>query len=74
MLGASRTGAAVWVPLDNDLPSEVVRFASLSDCSAEPTGAYFDRTGKVMYVHVQHAGGALGNDLLVAITRDKAGH
>lgn len=53
------------------LPSEVVRFASLSDCSAEPTGVYFDRTGRTMYVHVQHAGGALGNDLLVAIAGEK---
>jgi len=56
---------------NNDLPSEVVRFASLTDCSAEPTGAYFDRTGKIMYIHVQHAGGPLANDLFVAITRDK---
>ena len=55
---------------NSDLPSEVVRFMSLSDCSAEPTGAYFDRSGKIMYIHVQHAGGALGNDLLVKITRD----
>jgi uncharacterized protein len=55
------------------VPSEVVRFASLSDCSAEPTGAYFDRSAKVMYIHVQHAGGALGNDLLVAITRNRPG-
>jgi secreted PhoX family phosphatase len=48
---------------------EVVRFASLSDCSAEPTGLYFDRNGKAAWVHVQHAGGALQNDLLVEITK-----
>jgi uncharacterized protein len=54
----------------SDVPSEVVRFASLTDCSAEPTGAYFDRSGTILYIHVQHAGGVLGNDLLVAITRD----
>ncbi|HEX6051503.1 MAG TPA: alkaline phosphatase PhoX [Gemmatimonadaceae bacterium] len=57
----------------SEVPSEVVRFASLTDCSAEPTGVYFDRTGTIMYTHVQHAGGALGNDLFVAITRDKPG-
>ena len=49
---------------------EVVLFASLSDCAAEPTGFYFDRNGKTAWVHVQHAGGTLRNDLLVAIIRD----
>ena len=44
-------------------------FASLADCSAEPTGLYFDRNSQRGWVHVQHAGGALGNDLLVEITR-----
>jgi hypothetical protein len=48
---------------------EVVRFASLSDCAAEPTGLYFDRDGKTAWVHVQHAGGALQNDLLMEITK-----
>lgn len=55
------------------VPSAVVRFASLTDCSAEPTGVYFDRAGMIMYTHVQHAGGPLNNDLFVAITRDKPG-
>ena len=58
---------------NSSLPSEVMRFASLTDCSAEPTGVYFDRSGKTMYLHVQHAGGTLGNDLFIAITRDKPG-
>jgi hypothetical protein len=49
--------------------SGVVRFASLSDCAAEPTGIYFDRSGKTLWVNVQHAGGTLRNDLTVAITR-----
>ncbi|HSA55584.1 MAG TPA: alkaline phosphatase PhoX [Gemmatimonadaceae bacterium] len=49
--------------------SEVVRFASLSDCSGEPTGLYFDRNGQSAWVHVQHAGGALSNDLLVEIRK-----
>ena len=29
------------------------------------------RSGKTLYVNVQHAGGALGNDLAVTITKDK---
>jgi secreted PhoX family phosphatase len=51
------------------IAGDVVRFASLSDCAAEPTGLYFDRDGRTAWVHVQHAGGALANDLLVEITR-----
>jgi hypothetical protein len=49
--------------------ARVLRFASLSDCSAESTGLYFDRNSKTAWVHIQHAGGALRNDLLVAFTR-----
>jgi uncharacterized protein len=45
----------------------IERFASLSDCAAEPTGIYFDRGAHVLYVNVQHAGGPLSNDLLVAV-------
>jgi len=47
----------------------VERFASLSDCAAESTGFYFDTNTKTAYVHVQHAGGALRNDLMVAFTK-----
>ena len=43
-------------------------FASLSDCSAEPTGIYFDNGAHILYVNVQHAGGPLSNDLTVAIS------
>ena len=49
---------------------DVALFASLSDCSGEPTGFYFDRSGKTAWVHVQHAGGTLRNDLLVAIAKE----
>lgn len=52
------------------IASEVVRFASLTDCAAEPTGIYFDRSGKMLYVNVQHAGGALRADLTLTIQRD----
>ncbi len=49
---------------------DVALFASLSDCAGEPTGMYFDRSGKTAWVHVQHAGGTLRNDLLVAIAKE----
>ena len=49
--------------------TDVARFASLADCAAEPRGMYFDRSGRTAWVHIQHAGGTLGNDLMVAITR-----
>jgi secreted PhoX family phosphatase len=50
--------------------TEVLRFASLSDCSAEPTGLYFARDGRTAWVHIQHAGGTLQNDLLVELRKD----
>lgn len=49
--------------------SRVVRFASLTDCAAEPTGIYFDRNGQTLWVNVQHAGGPLANDLTIAIRK-----
>jgi hypothetical protein len=51
--------------------SVVELFASLSDCSAESTGLYFDRNSQRAWVHVQHAGGALRNDLLVEFTKHR---
>jgi secreted PhoX family phosphatase len=47
--------------------ASVVRFASLTDCNAEPTGIYFDRSGSTLYVHAQHRGGN-GQDKAVAIS------
>jgi uncharacterized protein len=44
---------------------EVVRFASLTDCQAEPTGIYFD--GGTLCVHAQQRGGDT-LDKTVAIT------
>lgn len=35
----------------------VVRFASLTDCDAEPTGIYFDKGGDRLFVNAQHRGG-----------------
>ena len=65
----------IWtVPATRERVAEgVVRFASLTDCAAEPTGIYFDRSGRTLYVNVQHAGGVLRADLTVAITADRAG-
>jgi hypothetical protein len=48
--------------------ASVVRFASLTDCSAEPTGIYFDVRGNTLLVHAQHRGGD-GLDKTVAISR-----
>jgi uncharacterized protein len=74
-IAEDRAAGDIWVARRTGGPervaSDVVRFASLSDCSAEPTGIYFDRSGKLLYVNVQHAGGALGNDLTVTIAREK---
>lgn len=58
----------IWVARPGS--SSVERFASLSDCSAEPTGIYFDRSGRTLFVNVQHAGAPLSNDLAVMITKD----
>ena len=63
-------GNDIWVARAGE-GGAVVRFASLSDCSAEPTGIYFDNGSRTLYVHVQHAGGLLSNDLTVAIEAAK---
>jgi hypothetical protein len=72
-IAEDRSAGDIWVARraggSSSLPAEVVRFASLSDCSAEPTGIYFDTNGQTLFVNVQHAGGALANDLTIAIRR-----
>lgn len=55
-------GADIWVATPpqggQHQPAEAVaRFASLTDCSSEPTGIYFDIDGGTLYVHAQHRGG-----------------
>jgi len=47
---------------------ETVRFASLTDCGAEPSGIYFDQSGRTLFVNVLHRGGPDPRDLGVAIT------
>jgi uncharacterized protein len=45
-----------------------LRFASLTDCEAEPTGVYFDLTRSILYVNVQHRGPEpVGLDLTLKI-------
>ena len=47
--------------------SSVVRFASLTDCDAEPTGIYFDVRGWGLFVNAQHRGGdGLDKAVLIA--------
>ena len=68
-------GDDIWVAVpakggDQHSPaSAVIRFATLTDCNAEPTGIYFDLSGTTLFVHAQHRGGN-GQDKAVAITRD----
>jgi len=68
-------GDDIWVAVpsnggDQHSPaSAVIRFATLTDCSAEPTGIYFDLSGTTLFVHAQHRGGD-GLDKTVAITRN----
>jgi hypothetical protein len=68
-------GDDIWVAVapsggdNHGLASAVVKFASLTDCTAEPTGIYFDLGGTTLFVHAQHRGGD-GLDKAVAITRN----
>jgi hypothetical protein len=48
--------------------SSTVRFASLTDCTAEPSGIYFDVNGGVLRAHALHRG---GQDLSIEITQDR---
>ena len=54
---------------DDGAADAVHLFASLSDCTAEPTGIYFaPGDPHTLYVNVQHAGD--GNDKAMTITKD----
>jgi hypothetical protein len=60
--GGKRKGDDIWVAAPAvgggyGASSGVLRFASLTDCEAEPTGIYFDRTADRLFVNVQHRGG-----------------
>lgn len=50
----------------------VVRFASLTDCDAEPTGIYFDRTGpERLFVNIQHRGGDMLDKTMAVMRGEK---
>ena len=65
-------GMDIWVAVPpaghHDTASTTVRFASLTDCTAEPSGVYFDHSGTVLFVNVLHRA---GQDLGVRITREQ---
>ena len=56
-----RSGDDIWVAIPgrgkHTPASSVVRFASLTDCDAEPTGILFEMHHNVLFVHAQHRGG-----------------
>jgi hypothetical protein len=74
--GGKRNGDDIWVaaPAAGNgyaASPSVVRFASLTDCDAEPTGIYFDRTGtQQLFVNVQHRGGDM-LDKTMAVSKGK---
>ena len=67
-------GADIWVAPSgqggqHQPAGSTVRFASLPDCAAEPSGIYFDKQSWALYVHVQHRGGPDPRDLEIKIER-----
>jgi hypothetical protein len=57
-----RQGDDIWVAAPNHggqhvASPSVTRFATLTDCDAEPTGIYFDLGSSRLFVNVQHRGG-----------------
>jgi len=75
--GSSSTGKTigddVWfAPFDAssaDHSQPIVRFLSITDCDAEPTGIYLSPTGKTLFIDVQHRGGSDPRDMSIAIQR-----
>jgi len=66
-------GRSIWVAVppqghhEEGAAAELaVRFASLTDCGAEPSGVYFDKSGTHLFVNILHRGGndAAGVSLL----------
>jgi hypothetical protein len=56
-----RRGDDIWVATPgkgkHTPAASVLRFASLTDCDAEPTGLLFEMHRNVLFVHAQHRGG-----------------
>ena len=65
-------GDDIWVSQPNRAnPGQgqaVQRFASITDCQAEPTGIYFSKSGRSLFVDIQHRG-ADGRDGAFAIQK-----
>ncbi len=74
--GSAASGKArgddIWVgifdPSNSGRAARTLRFASITDCEAEPTGIYFSKSGKTLFVNIQHRGGD-GNDLAMAVQK-----
>lgn len=75
--GGKRQGDDIWVAAPNrgsDGPSpSVVRFATLTDCNAEPTGIYFELTGDRLFTNIMHRGGDRLDKALVILRPQDAG-
>jgi sugar lactone lactonase YvrE len=75
--GSSSTGKTigddVWFapfnPSSSAHSQPIVRFLSITDCDAEPTGIYLSPTGKTLFIDVQHRGGSDPRDLSIAVQR-----
>ena len=71
------TGDDIWVAAPDrhnpETASSIVRFASLKDCVAEPTGIYFNRDQTILFVNVQHRGAPDTRDLAMVITDARRG-
>jgi uncharacterized protein len=65
-------GMDIWVAIPGNghhlTASQTVRFASLTDCAAEPSGIYFNKSGTALFVNVLHRGGSDPRDLGIMIT------
>jgi hypothetical protein len=70
---ATPPGMDIWAAIpgegDHTAAARTVRFASLTDCAAEPSGIYFNRSGTVLFVNVLHRGGPDPRDLGMMITK-----
>ena len=76
-------GNDVWVAVpdraDHLAAEQTVRFATLTDCGAEPSGVYFDKSGTKLFINILHRGGnnsagvSLLPDLGMVITEAKRG-
>jgi secreted PhoX family phosphatase len=70
--GSTGQGDDIWVATpgaDQQHAASVSRFASLTDCAAEPTGLYFEKSNGSLFVNIQHRGGD-GLDKTLAVRRE----